>query len=221
MINLAQTILAQYANSPTLMALLANFNANLDPSSNINNFYSEIWDLQTAQGYGLDLWGRIVGVNRLITLPSSLQANLGFFESHSEQPFGQAPFFNGITPSSFYELTDTQFRALIQTKALSNLAGGDARSINAVLQAIFGSYGPAYVSEVGAMTMYIVFEFLLSPLQQSILLQAGIIPRPAGVQAYLLNGVDVAGNFGFAGTGLQTFGHGSLFAGNLYPISVD
>ena len=71
------------------------------------------------------------------------------------------------------------------------------------------------------MTMYIVFEFLLSPLQQSILLQAGIIPRPAGVQAYLLNGVDVAGNFGFAGTGLQTFGHGSLFAGNLYPISVD
>ena len=182
-------------------------------------FYSQVWNFATAQGYGLDVWGRIVGVSRLITLPPSMLVNFGFEESVGVQPFGQAPFFNGSTPSSYYELPDAQFRQLIMTKALANVSGGDAHSINAILQSIFGYLGTSYVAEVGNMTMYFVFQFLLSPLNESILLQSGLLPRPAGVEAYLLNGIDAAGNFGFAGTGLQPFGHGTLFAGGLYPIS--
>ncbi len=70
------TILSQYANSPTITQMLANIQQYLDPTGNIDDFYDDVWNIQTAQGYGLDVWGRIVGVNRILQVSNT--AYFGF-----------------------------------------------------------------------------------------------------------------------------------------------
>ena len=90
--NLEQTIISQYANSPVLMQLIQNMNEYLDPQANIQAFYDNIWNVQTAIGYGLDVWGKIVGVSRQLSVP---QSDFFGFSQGDLQPFGQAPLYPG------------------------------------------------------------------------------------------------------------------------------
>ena len=59
-----KTILSQYDDSPTLLSMIESFNDAIDPTANITAFYENIWNVNTANGYGLDVWGQIVGVSR-------------------------------------------------------------------------------------------------------------------------------------------------------------
>lgn len=74
-----QTILSQYANSPIITGLIERFADALDQTQNISNFFDLMFNLDTAVGYGLDVWGRIVGVNRTLQLPNAVW--FGFAES--------------------------------------------------------------------------------------------------------------------------------------------
>jgi len=64
MFKIEDTIASQYANSPRLMLIIQELHNAIDPTKNIQDFYRLIWNLETAQGAGLDIWGRIVGINR-------------------------------------------------------------------------------------------------------------------------------------------------------------
>ena len=66
--NYRDTIGSQYASSPSLTQLIQNFNADVAPDDKLNSFYANVWDVLTAVGYGLDCWGRIVGVGRVLTI---------------------------------------------------------------------------------------------------------------------------------------------------------
>lgn len=99
--NVAATVLAQYAASPRLNALINSFNAALSPDSFINDFYDLIWNIDTAEKYGLDVWGKIVGVSRRLTVKDDFNY-LGFSEARMDnpvmddpRPFNQAPFYSG------------------------------------------------------------------------------------------------------------------------------
>jgi len=78
MIDVEQTIISQYGASPILNQLIQNMNAYIDPSANINSFYNMAWNVDTAEGWGLDVWGRIVGVSRVVQIS---QVYLGFGEA--------------------------------------------------------------------------------------------------------------------------------------------
>ncbi|QPN38291.1 DUF2612 domain-containing protein [Salmonella enterica] len=47
--------------APRLNALINSFNAALSPDSFINDFYDLIWNIDTAEKYGLDVWGKDCG----------------------------------------------------------------------------------------------------------------------------------------------------------------
>jgi len=186
MIALEQTILAQYANSPTLRALLEAFNAAIDPTADLELFQRQVWNWETAAGYGLDLWGRIVGVTRFITLPGTM--DLWGFDEGLGEPFGSAPFWNGSGTSTIFALSDAAFLVLIKAKALTNLSGCSAPDINRVLQQLLGAVGRCYCLDGQNMTGRLAAEFELDPVTLTILIQSGVLPRPAGVQLTLLNG---------------------------------
>lgn len=208
--NLEQTILAQFANSPTIVQLITNFNQYIDPQADLDAFYSMVWDVDTAQGFGLDYWGKIVGVSRNLTIPAGA-TNLGFKEGLNYQPFGQAPFYNGSVATNTYALADPAYRTLILVKALANISQCSARSLNQLLQNLFAGRGRCYVSDTGGMQMRFTFEFPLYPYEIAILTQSGAVPRPAAVNAKILQ-VDLPNTFGFKeGQVYQTFGHGVLF----------
>ena len=57
-------MISQYANSPTLTKLDNDIQNLFDDSGFITNWYNVIFNLSTATGYGLDVWGKILNRDR-------------------------------------------------------------------------------------------------------------------------------------------------------------
>jgi beta-lactam-binding protein with PASTA domain len=181
--NVDRTVISQYANSPTLLRLVHNMQDYIDPRANLTTFYDYVWNVDTAVGFGLDIWGRIVGVSRLLKIPNT--ANLFGFENSDIppdwQPFNQGTFYTGAEASQAYLLPDDVYRTLILTKALANIVATSAASLNQLLRNLFPNRGRCYVIDNGGMSMSFKFEFALSDAEYAILTQSGALPHPAGV----------------------------------------
>lgn len=179
--NYDATVISQYANSPTLNQLIQNFAGYVDPTYDYDNFYDLIWNVATAQGYGLDVWGRIVGVTRVLQVPSGINLGLTGPSGRSGDSLNVAPFYSGAPLTSNYALSDDAFRTLIYAKALANISDGSTPSINAILMTLFGSGGNVYVTDGGDLTMTYTFSYIPSLVNQAIVNQSGAIPQPSGV----------------------------------------
>ena len=179
--DIQPTILSQYANSSALCTILDAWRQALDPASTIDRWYRLVWNVQTAQGYGLDVWGRIVGVSRVLTITPG--AYLGWREASdlTEEGCNQAPWYGGSDASGNFRLTDEGFRQLIYAKALANISDGSIVSINKILATLFSGQGTAYVRDNNDMSMTYIFNFLPTDVQISIIQNSGVLPRPSGV----------------------------------------
>lgn len=157
--NVQETILAQYANSPALRGIIERFNKAADPNALIETFYNNVWNIETATGWGLDVWGRIVGVGRVqkVTAPQFIgfdEANDG---SGSARPFDDGLFYTGALSTTNYALTDEAFRRLIFAKAAANISNGSIAEINRILMTLFGDKGHIYIAEGTAADDYLGF----------------------------------------------------------------
>lgn len=182
-----QTFMKQYATSPVMVAMMTDFNEWIDPSVDLDNFYQYVWNVLTAVGFGLDIWGRIVGVPRTITLTPPPDY-FGFEEAlPGSFPFNQQPFYAGPTSGTLFALSDPAYRVLILTKALANICAFTAPAINALLAFMFAGRGSCYVLDLGGMAAEYVFNFTLETWEQAVLLQASLMPRPAGIAITIIN----------------------------------
>ena len=186
--NVWRTIISQYANSSILTKLITSFQDAIDQTANFENFFDKMWNVYTAQGYGLDCWGTIVAVNRVLQLaagPRYFGFELGGLpvvaSAQDYDPFNQSPLYSGEKLTTNYLLSDDGFRVLILAKAFANICNNSAQAINRLLLMLFGSSGRCYVRDNLDMTMDYVFEFALSPVQSAILTQSGVFPKPVGV----------------------------------------
>lgn len=175
--------ISQYANGPTLDRLISDFDGYINPSADFEKFQSFAWDIRTAQAWGLDILGRIVGVSRILKVPYSGKY-FGFNEAGG-QPFGQYPFYTE-NPSQNYALSDDAYRKLILLKAALNINDVSTPSINSMLSKLFAGRGRCYVNDLGNMQIRYTFEFAIEPYELSILTQSGALPRPAGVGTTIL-----------------------------------
>ena len=210
--NYWPTVISQYANSPIITSLVASFFAELDQTANFDLFFDNIWNVMTAQGRGLDIWGRIVGLSagRIVQVPAF--APFGFKESGTAVGFGQGPFYGTLPLTANYFLTDDQFLRLILAKALTNISNGSVPSLNRILLTLFPGRGLCYVQDgippqtsyfgfsgtttssgfgqapfysaglAGGMTIVYVFNFQLTAVDLAIM-NSGVLPKPLGVSA--------------------------------------
>jgi hypothetical protein len=206
-----RTVISEYANSPVLTRLIGNIFAYLDQTANFDAFFDFIWNVDTAQGVGLDVWGRIVGVNRVLAV--TVGDWFGFDEAiPGSDAFGQGAFFSGAPLTTNFALSDDAFRLLIFAKAAANISNGSIPAINQILLGLFPNRGNAYVTEGGApgtwfgfqeslnsvgfnqatfyagtaietMTMTYSFAFQLTPVELAIVQNSGVLPKPTGVSA--------------------------------------
>jgi hypothetical protein len=187
MIDVEQTIISQYGNSATITQLVRDMNTYIDPRADFDTFYDFVWNVETAQGFGLDIWGRIVNISRELTVPAAL-TYFGFNDaSPGSYPFDEAPFYvESSDATRTYRLADDAYRTLILTKALTNISAVNAPSLNQLMRNLFASRGRCYVNDMGGMQLRYTFEFLLTDYEYAIMTQSGAIPRPAGVGAYII-----------------------------------
>ena len=189
MIDVEKTILSQYSNSSIINQLIQNINDNIDPRADIENFIELVWNVETAETYGLDVWGSIVGINRYVTIPPDLQPVPG-------------------STDTFY-IPDEDYRSFILLKAATNITNCSAKSINTLLTNKFGDRGRAYILDTGNMTMRYVFEFLLTYWEKALFQQGIVVPKTSGVRIDILE-IPNKEVFGFRGQGLQPWNQGSF-----------
>ena len=174
------TLISQYANSPILYTLIENFNLYIDQSKDIDAFFSMFFSVDSAYGVGLDVLGRIVGVSRVIPVISTA----GFFSFAGTNPngeFGQNPFYSGQALTENFELSDDAFRTLIFAKSFANISNNSIASINQLLLLLFPNRGVCYVQDNEDMTITYKFLFSLTLVEQSIVVNSGVLPRTSGV----------------------------------------
>ncbi|MCC8190131.1 MAG: DUF2612 domain-containing protein [Planctomycetes bacterium] len=175
-------IQSQYSASQRMLALMAGFQEQITIDGDADLFYQKMFNIYTAVGYGLDNWGRILGITRTIE-----DADTG----------------------AALTLEDEYYRALLLYKALANIAAADAQTLNSLLRilietGIAGFPPVAYVLEVDTMVIRWVFEDFLDPIQRAVFFAAGTLARGAGVgwELYAINPAQV---FGFDGSGMHPF----------------
>ncbi len=174
--------LSQYASSPKLMALVDNLSAYFDPTANLTNFYNMLWNIDTAVGVYQDIWGRILGVSRFLTLPAA-GPYFGFSNDgvNDFTGFGQAPFYGGPSSTTTFRLGDPVYQQVLLAKAFANICRCTAPMMNQLLRILFSDSGNVWVTDSGGMAMTYAFDFVPNPVQQAMVTQLGILPRPAGV----------------------------------------
>ena len=180
------TVLSQYANSPVLTSMILAFNSAMDMTLPMSNFYDFMWNIQTAQGYGLDVWGRIVGAQRILNLPGTA-GFVGFGEATgSWTGFGQGIWASpGVGLVQNYVLSDVDYRRLILTKAATNISDGSITSTNKILLALFPGRGNCWVADGQNMSLTYTFQFALTPAEFAIVQTPGVLPAASGVQVFV------------------------------------
>lgn len=198
----------QYAASPVIQQLVSD-RVSYFPNAWQDQFYNVVWNVDTAQGFGLDIWGRIVVIGRNIQIPNTEYFGFSTAAPQTWHPFGQESFYSGPSSTTTFRLQDNAYRTLILAKALANIADTNARSLNKVLQQLFPGRGRAWVNDLGSMAMRYTFEFALEPWESAVLSNGSVLPRPAGVGATIA--VIPADTFGFAEAGdTQPFNQGTF-----------
>ena len=197
------SVQSQYSASPRILALGKGFQEEIDPEPDIELFYTKIFDISTAEGWGLDNWGRILAISRGNFLYSGEWFG---FNMSGLQPFDQGVFYNDVWATSYQELEDDAFRRLLMYKAAANIGSGDPATLNRLLTALFEE-GFIYAVPTGVMQVRFVFDTYLEDWDWVLLKQYGIFAKPAGVgwEVYVIKSSDT---FGFDGSELQPFNQG-------------
>lgn len=214
--NYKDTLLSQYANSQTIVSIIETFNDAIDPSVNLDDFYDFVWNVETAQSWGLDIWGKVVDVSRILHVEND-KSFLGFDEAMGAEGidtnpsnFGSGVFYVGSGSSSIVELQDEAYRRLILVKALANITDCTPKNLNNILKMLFPGGTGAFVSDMGNMTMRYTFTSPMLPVDRSIVSSSGVLPSPTGVKI-VIQYFDPSNLFGFNEANLQPFGQGVFF----------
>ena len=162
--------LSQYANSPKFMTI---FNGLLDLFNNaktLEDWFNIVFDIKTAKGFGLDVWGKILNVGRSFTYD-----NNGVIESVY---LSGAQTIDGISYTD--DDIEEAYRQVLLLSAMSNITNATIKSLNDLFMFYYQDRGLAYCLEYGTMQMRVVYEFYVNKLEQAIF-SSSIFPKPTGV----------------------------------------
>jgi|GEM_PF-757735 len=218
-------VITQYSESPKFLAYLsAMLSMANDVEATLQSLYS-LPDIDSMEGVNLDVIGQIVGVTREI--PDSVQLTFFGFAGYSyETVFGELGQL-GIG-SRFYELGETytgtstlgdiEYRLLLRAKIMKNASHSTCEDILGALAFLF-SLSAANVDDYGGMVIGLAIGRQLTVIEQAILAQLDLLPRPATVLIGSITTYDSLNYFGFSDQpGALTFGAG-VFAELIQPPS--
>lgn len=202
-----KTILSQYSASPRLLSLIQGL-AQVLSTKEINSvFYQNIFDLDTAKGMGLDVWGRIVGIKRELNMVTEVGVPYFGFKTHGNSTvtgFDQAPFYSGAQKTAF-TISDDAYRLFIKAKAMANISTGSLEELNAMIQALLPQCQIKLI-RTSPMHLKLIVVGKLTDYEKNILISGSFPPIPTGVTLEL--DLQRAKYFGFNATDNTGFNQG-------------
>lgn len=192
-VDLLRALLWQYNKAERLEGLLRQKQAWYDANQSEfwNDWVRDVFDLRTANDFGLAVWSLILDLPLTIagTPNPAGKPIFGFGEYHENFTRGN---FTSLTGSP---LSTSQKRILLQLRYFQLVTRGTVPEVNAFLKVVFAELGTVYVLDDLDMTIRYVFPPMPASLR-NVIEQFDLLPRPAGVKVALAV-LRPAGGFGF------------------------
>ena len=204
------TVQSQYSASPRILFLADYYWSMLDPTESINLMLKKMIDPVTAEGSGLDAWGRIVGIKRALvpTVGEYLAFDPAGLDNELGDSFNNAPW-NPLLASGM--APDAVYRIYVFVKAMLNIGNGSLADLNRYFSLLYEDSGIT-VLHVGTM-MLRVMDFGGRLTSADMLALKSLDWVPLGVGWQLWQGEPDC--FGFAGSGLKPFDQAPFIGDNV------
>lgn len=180
-VNLLRAILWQYNEATNLQALLEKEQIFYTDNQTAfwENWYRDVFDLRTANEFGLTVWSIILGQPIFLNKGPDNRETWGFETYHVN--FERGNF--GNADGSSYRLQPESARILLRLRYYQLTGSGTVPEINRILADVFKDLGKAYLFDNLDMTQLYIFTF---PLPSDLIFMFSnfdILPRPAGVDS--------------------------------------
>ena len=215
--DIGLTIQSQYSASPHIVALVNGFWSCLDPSADIELIFNKMINPITAEGFGLDVWGRIVAFGREYISKDITPSYWGYkaplgIDNPRMRNFNNAPFYKEITGK--VKLNDQAYRTYIFLKAMINIGNGSLSSLNRMISVLFPSVDIVLL-HVDTMVLRIVIQSELAQSDLYALLNLPWLPAGVGLEVYQV----ITPTWGLEGSGLETLDNGTFTTTDIIPIN--
>jgi hypothetical protein len=206
-VDLLQTLLWQYNDAEKLQSLLQYKQdwVNTNQTEFWNNWYTDVFDLRTANDFGLSVWSIILGLPVFATIYPNTNSRRSFAFGGLRGNYGTSNFLSTTTGN--LSLTTQEKRIALRIRYFQLVTRGCVLEINRFFSYLFGD-GNAYALDGLNMTMMYIFRIPISPNLLYVFQTFDILPRPAtvGLEIRLISGSPFA------------FGplRGNYFYGNYY-----
>ena len=206
--DIAETVQSQYATSKRMRAVIDAFWQAINPKSDIDLLYKKLVNPRTAEGWGLDVWGRIVAIGRSFLAVDDDTPYFGFdppegVKNERLNSFGNAPFYKQVMGK--VRLADTMFRTYVFLKALINISNSSLAGLNQMVKLLFPD-ADIQILHTGTMVLRVLILSPLSESDKAALDNLPWLPAGVGLEIYQV----ITPTFGFAGTGLKNFNNGTF-----------
>jgi hypothetical protein len=237
-VDLLQVLLWQYNDADHLQGLLTRKQAwyDAEQSGFWTNWIADVFNLQTANDFGLAVWAIILGVPLVVSPAPDNSDKFGFGPDETtrvteadairilddgftvrvlagaQPPNDNLNFNNGNFASSVggVGLTTEQKRLVLRLRYFQLVTRGAAPEVNEFLATVFGP-GAVYVADSNKMAITYVFAAPLPSAVELVLTQYDLLPRPAAVRSnYVIQGE--ADGWGF-GRFHENFDNGNFYIG--------
>lgn len=208
-VDLLRELLWQYNNAPALESLITSKQAWY--TENQTEFWEswirDVFDLRTANDFGLSVWAVILGVPLVVTPePDADKFAWGYGPDRANYNNG-----NFAANGGSFGLTTEQKRLVLRLRYFQLVTRGAAPEVNAFLATVFGP-GVVYMADTGGMRIAYIFNVAPDAAVELVLTQLDILPRPAAVGVGLVV-ANPAARWGF-GRYRQNYNNG-----NFAPVS--
>lgn len=201
------TIQSQYSDSPHIKGVIHSYYDFVNPQKDIDLIYDKMINLYTAEGYGLDVWGRIVNIDREYVAIDDQYDYLGFdnrpYNMDRIETFDNAPFYKVVNGK--VQLQDDAYRTYILIKAMLNISNVSLNSLNYIFKQLFPDTN-IFVLHTNTMTLRLLVMGAFSESQKGAIKNIDWLPAGVDLQFYHI----ITPTFGFKGSGLETFNNGTF-----------
>lgn len=214
-------VLKQYQNSPKFLAFITALLAMNNTVEALLQSLYELPSIDVMTGVNLDVIGRIVGISR--DVPNGIQLVFFGFYGYADQTvfgelgqtgIGSRMYERGEPATATSILGDIEYRLLLKAKIVKNSSKATAPEIEDLLAYLFG-VDVVNVDDYGGMVIGLAIGRQLTLIEQAILTQVDLLPRPACVLIASVTTYDASDYFGFSDLSGRVIQPGALPFGEL------
>ena len=186
--NFSDVILWQYDRSTNLKSLIADKQSFYDDNVDkfFSDWYNDVFNLDTANYFGLIVWALILGCTEYVELTSKIgQKAIGFGPYHKN--FHESNF---ALSNYIYNLPTESLRKVLKAQIYNFNSNGSLYDINRVLNVIYPEHHPyaTYNKDTNVLTYH--FPIPLSEEDMNIVAFSNMFPTPVGVKRSIQNGIE-------------------------------